>query len=248
MTMPHAEGRPWLPTGVLLAAGAGRRMGGGKLLRRWPDRDGDVPLVVATARVLHRVCETTVVVSAASPEGERVRAELDAWTAANHSSPGDSAGGDLNGGDVAGGFQHVLGDSDAPMFHSILAGFAAALAVRPSASILMHLGDVPCVSRLTVDAVLVAASGLSAVQRVAAVMPEYQGRGGHPVHVPSALAERIAVLPHDLPGGLRQWWDAHPEATHRLPVDDAGCRMDLDTPGDWEVGVAAWKVGNTCTR
>lgn len=62
------------------------------------------------------------------------------------------------------------------------------------------------------------------------LIPVHQNRNGHPVIFPSAL---LASIHHG--GTLRDIIQANPDRVHRIPVDDAGVLMDMDTPEDYQM-------------
>ncbi len=65
------------------------------------------------------------------------------------------------------------------------------------------------------------------------VIPEYNGRGGHPILVRSSVFD--AVLTHDGTQGLKGAFKALADPPSRIPVDDPGCTMDADTPEDLKI-------------
>ncbi|MGB7921676.1 MAG: nucleotidyltransferase family protein [Pyrinomonadaceae bacterium] len=65
------------------------------------------------------------------------------------------------------------------------------------------------------------------------VVPEYEGRGGHPVLLDSDFREELMHL--DPQRGLRELFDAHREEVRRVPVASAYVARDMDT---WEDYVA----------
>jgi molybdenum cofactor cytidylyltransferase len=121
-------------------------------------------------------------------------------------------------------FQTVLSDPDAPMFESIRAGLNLTYQLNRHAHVLLHLADHPEVAESTLQALLATA----AEQPDRAILPDYRGRGGHPVLIPPAICCRIQEA--NSPGGLRQFWLNHPELSLRLPVDDQRTIHDIDTP------------------
>ena len=123
-------------------------------------------------------------------------------------------------------FKPVISDPDAEMLHSIRLGLVESQRQRPGSAVLLHLADVPAVSEETVETVLHAAGSTAR-----AVMPEYAGRGGHPVVIPATLIHGIVTWQGD--GGLRGYWQEHPELVQRLAVSDSGAVADLDTPADY---------------
>ena len=60
-----------------------------------------------------------------------------------------------------------------------------------------------------------------------AILPEVQGRGGHPVLIPAGLVQTL--LKNECPGGLRQVWTDHPEYCIRLPVDDPAAVLGINS-------------------
>jgi CTP:molybdopterin cytidylyltransferase MocA len=65
----------------------------------------------------------------------------------------------------------------------------------------------------------------------AAVQPEFEGHGGHPVIMTGALLPELAAV-EEATLGLRAILEAHPP--RRIPFDDPLVRIDLDTPEDLE--------------
>lgn len=61
------------------------------------------------------------------------------------------------------------------------------------------------------------------------VVPEYEGRGGHPVLIDGRFRRELLSL--DSARGLRALFDAHREAVRRLPVASPFVARDMDT---WE--------------
>jgi len=121
-----------------------------------------------------------------------------------------------------------MSDPRAEMFQSVCAGLEAAHRMVPDANVLLQPGDHPEVQRATLNAIIDA----TAEHPNHAIMPCFQGRGGHPVLIPASLVE--TVLGYDGPGGLRQFWIDHPQVCRRIPVDDPTVVLDLDTPSDYQ--------------
>ena len=63
------------------------------------------------------------------------------------------------------------------------------------------------------------------------IVPEYDGRGGHPVLVD--LDFRDELLTPDQKRGLRALFDAHREQVRRVPVDSPYIARDIDTWDDY---------------
>jgi CTP:molybdopterin cytidylyltransferase MocA len=189
--------------GVLLAAGRSERMGRPKQFLTWPpDRLLGKPLVAAAFDAIAPACDAMVV--AVGYEAKEVVALL--------------------GGRQ---FRAVAVDSGAEMIASVQAGLRAAHEIDVAAGVLLQPADQPLVHRDTLKALISAA----AEQPKRAVLPEYQGRGGHPVLIPAPLIPEIVSF--NGPGGLRQFWIDNPDFCLRLAVGDAGVVFDLDTPVDY---------------
>ena len=186
------------PIGVLLAAGRGRRLGGGKQFYPWQTATGEKPLVAAAFDAIAPVCRTMIVVL--GHRADEVAAAL-----------GERE------------FIVVQSDPDAPMFESVRAGIQAALDLDPASTVLLQPGDHPEVSAATLEEILHAASSHSD----RAIIPEYAGRGGHPVLVPAAVGRQLFRA--ECPKGLGQYWTDHPEVCLRLSVEDAAVVRDVDS-------------------
>lgn len=188
--------------GVLLAAGRSRRMGRLKQLLPWPPEDGDRTLVAVAFDAIAPACCAMVVV--VGHEADDVLSALSERT-----------------------FQSVLVDPDAEMLVSVKAGLAAARAMHPTADILLHPADHPELKRDTIELLIRS----SAEQTDRAVMPEYEGRGGHPTIIPAKMIP--SILDFTDVGGLRKFWIDHADKCIRLRVSDSGVVRDIDTPDDY---------------
>ena len=187
--------------GIILAAGRGRRMGQTKQVVSWPTPDGVKPLIAAAFDAILPICGDIVVVL--GHDADSVAAAL-----------GDRS------------FQRAEADPDAPMFESIRAGLRGAQSIDPSATIILQPGDHPNVASST----LTLLTDWSLQRPVKAIIPEFEGHGGHPVLIPSPI---VALLFHsECLNGLGQFWLDHPELCHRVPVDDPSILRDIDTPDD----------------
>jgi molybdenum cofactor cytidylyltransferase len=117
-------------------------------------------------------------------------------------------------------FETVLVDPDAPMFDSIVAGLSR---TATRSGVLLQLGDHPSLDRLTLDEIFTTA----AEHPDKAIMPTYQGNGGHPVLIPASIAAQILATP--CPDGLRGFWQERPELCVRIEVPDIGVIQDIDS-------------------
>ena len=184
--------------GVLLAAGRGRRMGGAKQFQPWPTSQGSQPLVAASFDAVCGVCADMIVVL-----GHRAAEVTDLLAGRS--------------------FHSVKSDPDGPMFQSICAGLRAAGELDAGATVVLHPGDHPEVAGATLKSIV----AVSRSDNRRAVLPEYRGRGGHPVLIPPVVIER--VLAAECPDGLREFWRDYPELCTRIDVDDPSVIRDVDT-------------------
>jgi molybdenum cofactor cytidylyltransferase len=117
-------------------------------------------------------------------------------------------------------------DFDRGMLSSVQAGFRA----LPSGdgAVFVVPGDHPAVPA-AVFARLLAARGESGAGMV---VPQCGGRGGHPLLVDLRFRAEIEGL--DPAVGLRGLLDLHPESVLRVPLEEEGVVLDLDTPADYQ--------------
>ena len=92
-------------------------------------------------------------------------------------------------------------------------------------AVLVALGDQPAVTEREIKEVILA-HRLSGARLV---LPEWEGRGGHPVLISLSLRESLLNL--DPRRGLRALFDAHADEVLRLPVASPYVARDMDT---WE--------------
>ncbi|PYS91995.1 MAG: hypothetical protein DMF64_10590 [Acidobacteria bacterium] len=94
-------------------------------------------------------------------------------------------------------------------------------------AVLIALGDQPAVTPDVIRRVLETRAETGA----RLVVPEYEGRGGHPVLVD--LAYRDELLNLDPARGLRALFDKHRDEVRRVPVTSAYITRDMDTWADY---------------
>ena len=176
-------------------------MGGGKQFHPWPTTEGEKPLVAASFDSIAQVCADMIVVL--GHRADEVEAAL---------QPRE--------------FHSCASDPDAPMFDSVQAGIRKALELRPESGVLLHPGDHPEVVAATLETLL----KLSAEQPDWVLIPEYQGRGGHPTLIPNTVVQQL--LNAECPAGLGQYWSEHPELCLRVSVDDPSVVRDVDRVRD----------------
>ncbi len=196
-----AIGRAPVLEAIVLAAGAGARFGGAKLLAPW--RGGvllDAALAAAFAAPVRRI---TLAVGA---EGERVAASAQAFAARR---------GELNRltivstPDWALGMSASLKRAIAPLAPDVDAAF-------------VFLGDMPLIPP-GVQAALAEAL----TSDVAAAAPVWDGELGHPALIGASLFPAIAGLEGDR--GARGLLDALGPRLARVAAPDAGVLFDVDT-------------------
>jgi CTP:molybdopterin cytidylyltransferase MocA len=189
--------------GLLLAAGAGRRMGGPKALLR--DHDGVPFLDRAVASLVSGGCaEVTVVLGAAEGPARAILDET-GWSTDDRIAVVHAA------------------DWDEGMGASLRAGLDA-LENSPVASALVSLVDLPDVDARVVRRVLDAASGAADLARAS-----YAGRPGHPVligrdHWPGVVSSAEGDR------GARSYLEEHQPVL--CECGDLASGRDLDRPED----------------
>ncbi len=116
-------------------------------------------------------------------------------------------------------------DFDQGMLSSVQAGFRA---IPPGdGAVFVVPGDHPEVQPLVFARLLDA----RAESRAGLIVPQFEGRGGHPLLVDLRFRDEIDRLDRTL--GLRALLDLHPGSVRRVPVAEAGILLDLDTPEDY---------------
>ena len=93
-------------------------------------------------------------------------------------------------------------------------------------AVLIALTDQPAVPPDVIRAIV---SEWTSGERL--VIPEFQGRGGHPVLVDLCFREELLNL--DSSGGLRSFLKGHQEQVRRLPVNSPFIARDMDTWDDY---------------
>lgn len=186
---------------VILAAGAGTRLGGvAKALL--PARGGPTFLaqIVATT---HQVGVELLFVVVGQPFASEV---------------GDTAG-------ELGATVIVNPQPQRGMASSVALGFGTLHSVGACDAAWLWPVDHPYVSADTLRQLI------AALMNHDAARPVYSGRGGHPPLIARPLFSRLAQCA-DVDGGARSVLAA--ADTIDVPVDDAGCVRDIDTPADLE--------------
>lgn len=196
---------------VIMAAGAGRRLGGvpKSLLRR----NGE-PLLLRQVRVVAAVGVEAVTV-VLGHHADKLAAVLDRSIA---SAPDRYAGIHVN--------RVVNPAPDEGTGSSLRCG----LAMLPDqlSTYLVVLGDQPLLEAEDAAAMLTAWQSRPA--GIQLIVPQHANRLGHPV-VFGAEVYRDVMRAHD-GRGVREWRQAHPERVSTLPVSHDRFTVDVDTPTD----------------
>ncbi|HEX8634767.1 MAG TPA: nucleotidyltransferase family protein [Pyrinomonadaceae bacterium] len=188
---------------VLLAAGRSRRMGAFKPLL--PFGAQTVIETCVNSLLAAGVGEVVVVVGHRAEEVRRRLSHLPVRFALNNESGSE------------------MGVSIARGVEALSPGGAAE--TKAPGATLIALADHPAVTAAEIGEII------AAHRRTGArlVVPEWRGRGGHPVLVGASL--RASLLNLDEAGGLRALFDAHAGEVLRLPVASQYVARDMDT---WE--------------
>ena len=72
----------------------------------------------------------------------------------------------------------------------------------------------------------------------AVTVPEYRGKGGHPIALSATLLPELLEIDEDTQG-IKAVVRRRPESVQRLPLDNPGILLDLNTPEQYQAAVAA---------
>lgn len=117
---------------------------------------------------------------------------------------------------------------DNGMFSSIKAGLSAVKEL---------FSNTKGVVLMPVDCPLISSEVISEVIQSAAAddefcVPVFKGKKGHPLMIPTSYTEEICG--YDGSGGLKVITDKYWDKMKRIPVDEEGCILDMDTPEGYE--------------
>jgi molybdenum cofactor cytidylyltransferase len=115
-------------------------------------------------------------------------------------------------------------DPDSEMLESLRIGLRALPGLGET--VMFSPVDVPAFRPETVRRILLAARR----QPGRVVLPEYDGKTGHPVALPCRLVDGLLAWKGE--GGAAGYLRSQPENVVRLPVRDPGVTKDADTPED----------------
>jgi CTP:molybdopterin cytidylyltransferase MocA len=94
-------------------------------------------------------------------------------------------------------------------------------------AVLVALADQPAIAPSTISFLI--AAGKSNEKRL--IVPEYEGRGGHPVWIDLSFRAELQNLPPQR--GLRALFEAHSEEALRVPVSSPYIARDMDQWDDY---------------
>ena len=128
----------------------------------------------------------------------------------------------------AGGMEVYNRDFDEGMFTSIKTGVRSVCEKYPEVSgVFLMPVDCPLVStgvlRKMADQARSAETSDDAF-----LVPVFEGKKGHPLYIPRRYFDEICS--YDGSGGLKAVTDKYWDKMIRIPVDEEGCVMDMDTP------------------
>lgn len=125
------------------------------------------------------------------------------------------------------------------MFSSIKAGVSSAKKA---------FSEIKGVVLMPVDCPLISSKVISSVMQSADndyfCVPVYEGKKGHPLLIPEKYFDEICS--YEGPGGLKGITDKYWGKMKRVPVEEEGCVLDMDTPEGYEEIKEFLEAG--CTR
>ncbi len=124
-------------------------------------------------------------------------------------------------------------DPEGDMISSIRCGLAF---IDPGQAFLIALGDQPLVTTGIVDRLIAEYER----RPEGMVLPEYNGKRGHPMILSPAYREEILFEP--IPGGLKALRDRHADSVRPVPVDTDAVLIDLDYRSDYEEALRRWQA------
>ena len=188
--------------GLILAAGDSTRMGRDKALLPWPASNGTQTFLSAAIELFLPYVDVVLVVA-----GKNEAALAPVIYA--------------NGASLV-----VNPDPDQGQFSSLRVGLQE-VRNRGRDSAMITLVDRPPVRRETIET-LQSAFERATAKRKWAVIPEYEGKHGHPILIGNELLEAFLEAPDN--SNAREVQRAHQSEIEYLPVDDPNVALNIDTP------------------
>lgn len=197
--------------GVILAAGGGTRLGGGKLLLPWRGK----PILAHVAETAARCKGLTALLLVLGHGAPDLRNALGAWIDESPLPVGVIENPDWEAGQST----------------SLRCGLEAAVRLRDNrepSGIMVLLGDQPAILAETLD-LLVAAHGEALARNPdhPATAPLYRGERGNPVILSQRLFPAVRELTGDI--GARHILRSLGSDLLLVPVEDSGVLRDVDT-------------------
>lgn len=190
--------------GIILAAGASKRMGSPKALLR--SGDGVALLEIQAKRLLIAGCSDIAAVVGA--DAEKIGTELSELDLTWISNEAWERG----------------------QFSSVQTGLAWMLDTASSGAILQPvdvLTDEPDTARLLLETA-------SLNPTMDAILPAFDGRGGHPIFISRQAAARMIGTDPEGPDARLDRQIELLESVLRLPVEDEGILRNINTPEEWK--------------
>ena len=130
-------------------------------------------------------------------------------------------------------------DYEEGMFTSIRTGLKAAAEIDGLEGVLLIPVDCPLISISVMRKMMEEAGDNFAV-------PTFEGKKGHPLFIPAGFLDEI--IAYDGPGGLKAVTDKYWDRMDRIPVNEEGCILDMDTPEGYEEIRRFVEIGFTRTK
>jgi molybdenum cofactor cytidylyltransferase len=191
--------------GLILAAGDSTRMGRDKALLPWPPATGTKTFLSAAIELFFPYVDVVLVVA-----GKNEAAIAPVVYA--------------NGASLV-----VNPDPDQGQFSSLRVGLQE-VRNRGRDSAMITLVDRPPVLRETIETLLSAFERATA-RRKWAVIPEYEGKHGHPILIANELLEAFLEAPEN--SNAREVQHAHQSDIEYIPVDDPNVALNINTPQEY---------------
>lgn len=198
---------------ILMAAGAGRRMG--KVPKALFEREGEALLLRQLRMLAQAKVDTVAVVLGHHATHLQRVVELASKTARSHARPSHL-------------FHTTNPRPDDGPGTSLRCGLAALPAELTT--YLVVLGDQPLLE--TEDIATLLQRWRQRPAGCELLVPQHDGRYGHPVIFGAGLRRFLEQQPG--PAGLRDWRREHPEKVNVVEVPHPRCTTDIDTPEDVE--------------